>query len=84
MAKFIVSDLQMMSNPDLWPGDILPLKRKVEGKFPFELGLLLPIGENKCKVYLVNMYDLPKPIEEIPTLEYNTFQEILDAGWEID
>jgi len=83
------SELEIMQNHNNWPPgiDILPLKNlKVK---PWGIGILLPTGEPK--VFLVNICNLPFSIEvfglptkETPVEEYNTFQEIIDSGWQID
>lgn len=72
-------DIEMIYNPHLWPAyPILPMVRRVQGQLP-ECAIIIAGGGTK--LYHTNMYMEGK--DEVITA-FDSFEAILDAGWEID
>lgn len=66
-----------------WTYGILPLINKTRTSDPLGLaGALLDNG--KPCVYLVNIFNLPKDMETAKKEEFNSYEEIYDAGWRVD
>ena len=76
--KDIQSDLEVMSNPSNWFYMFLPIKNIKEER----VGIMLE-GYGP-KVFLHNMWNYPTPISKMEFIEFNSFQDILNAGWEVD
>jgi len=72
--------LEMMKYPVLWPHDILPLKRRTKETWP-EPGFLV---DNRPIIYKANIFELPDTLKEIEREEFNSHEELMEAGWEID
>jgi hypothetical protein len=80
MVNFIV-------DIDGWPRwPILPLKRKNEkASFGMDMGVIT-VG-NLTTVLLTDMFSLPRSQEEYDSMdkvEYNTINEMILDGWEVD
>jgi hypothetical protein len=75
-----MDDLQMIKHPKRWPVyPFLPLKRRVPNSFP-ECGYLC--DGFKFMVFKASMFD---PVtERTPTTKYNTAEEVIRDGWEVD
>ena len=77
--KIFISDLSF-----LWPRfPLLPLTRYVNGTL--QMGVL----HYKCNttVKLDNLYLVPEDFEsfaELPGIDYNSVQELLEDGWMVD
>ena len=73
-------DIKMMNTPDDWPAwPFLPLKRYIESHKSPECAILL--AGHGPKVVKCNMWSYDPKAE---TIEYTSFQELVDAGWIID
>ena len=90
MAEDRATDRDMIRNPSKWPVlDILPMTR---GSLS-ELGVIIndPVDKDVDPlnvVWLENMFLLPDTFEElvesVDRITYNSVDELLDAGWEVD
>lgn len=69
----ITKDLEFMKNPMEWPHMVLPIKRGMESA--------ILIG-NGPEIFLVNMWSLPQ--DNIESIKFNSFEEIIEAGWIVD
>jgi hypothetical protein len=85
-------DLQVMSNPGLWPTwPFLPLVRRRPGGAE-ELGLLFDqsvcgLTGHRCTVFIGNLFLLPRNLDaflDLPREVYDTFEEVAAAGWGVD
>ena len=80
----MIDDLEFMKNPNLWPHLVLPIKRYLEEeKFP-QIGIVTPFLST---VYLVNLYDdswQSVAFKDMPSIEYEDFQAVIDDGWIVD
>ena len=77
-----MSNLEMMRNPNTWPDYALPVKRDINSQL--ECAVLMGNGP---EVFLINIWDLPKAIlakNDVETIQYNSFEEIIEAGWIVD
>lgn len=78
-------DLQMMQDPDEWPyWPQLPLKRRFRDKprKPGPMyGFLVAIPELRPIVF-VGLIGAVQ--ENRPTIEYSSFEELLEDGWLVD
>ena len=82
-------NLNMMKSPDDWPvWPYLPLKRKVEGRPPLISFLYYDDEDGPypilygCSIYAVQ--DNDPPLHLCPRTGYDSFEAILDEGWEVD
>lgn len=84
-------DLKMMASPNKWPvHPLLPVKRhRKGGGFP-ECGVMVTIASERFKVFRIAMYKLEgrswsaAELCELPHEVYNSFEEIVAAGWMVD
>ena len=77
-----MTNLEMMRNPNTWPDFALPVKRDIDSQL--ECAVLMGNGP---EVFLINFHRLPKAILDkidIETIQYNSFEEIIEAGWVVD
>jgi len=77
-----MTNLEMMKNPIAWPDLALPIKRDINSKF--ECAILMGNGP---EVFLININNLSKAIltkNDVKTIQYNSFEEIIKAGWVVD
>ena len=72
-----MSDLDIMKSSSQWPGLALPIKKGKNSDT--EYAVLLG---NSPEIFLVNIWDLPK--ENIESVKFNSFEEIIEAGWIVD
>ena len=88
-------DLAMMKNPSNWPRfPILPLKIQAKDKFPFKLCSCPRVGYlinfRRTEVFLGCIFDIPNntSLKEFcksqNSIQYNSFEEIIQAGWLVD
>ena len=69
--------LEFMKSPDKWPiWPRLPLVNRSTNRAGF-------LVEGGFKVYLANIYD-KVPFSAMESTTYDSFQEVVDAGWEVD
>jgi hypothetical protein len=89
-APVEMTDGDFIRNPDLWPvWPRLPVKRYAPGSHHAEMGVVLdesggldgPLPE-PVRVYLGNLYD--DAIQHREYLRYETVDDMLGAGWEVD
>ena len=71
-------DIDIVSKPNLWPGLLLPVKRRGQ-RLP-EIGFLT--GEGPF-VYLGNVFDPAEGFNK-PPIVYSDFKALLEDGWEVD
>lgn len=87
------ADRRMMMTPDLWPlGAMLALTRP--GDPQPELGMMLSVaGVSRTCVFTVSMFDqrlvglshgYREQQDEIPRIDYESIDAILEAGWRMD
>jgi hypothetical protein len=87
-----VRELHILSHPVLWPTwPFLPvIRRQVE---QVELGLLFDalavchLPGYRCTVFRANLFALPRRLEDflsLPREVFDTFEELVAAGWHID
>ena len=84
--------LQFVSNPELWQyWPFLPLVRRKGNEQ--ELGVLYDALHAKnlpgysCTVFAANLFQLPSTVEEflaLPKEVFDTWEELLAAGWTVD
>ena len=72
-----MTDLETMQNPNKWFDFVLPIKRNTDNSL--ECAVLMGNGP---EVFLVNLWDLPK--ENVESVKFNSFEEIIEAGWIVD
>jgi hypothetical protein len=81
------ADLKMISEPNEWPNVIiLPLVNREERNLPRCAFLVRGDGPN---LYKKNMFELVggpllPQLADVPTTEFESFEAILEAGWEVD
>lgn len=86
MAYTKNDELRMMSNPMLWPNLALPLvnrKNRKSHEGPI-CGMLNGSGPT---IYLINMWDSShagKRWDELPQKTYESFEAMVEDGWEVD
>lgn len=83
-------DLDTIKNPDVWAmWPFLPVKNKTNKTLPKEPDGLYPLATMLAeegppyKLYNVNIFNMPKELPE-PKWTYQTVEEMLDSGWEVD
>jgi len=92
MARDRAVDRDMILNPSKWPIlDALPMTKQVSNIQ--ELGVIInhPVVESADPlnvVWLENMFFLPDTFEElervVERVVFNSVDELLDAGWEVN
>lgn len=73
-------DLYMLQHPELWIQPVLPLVKRKQ----FKAAILIP-GKGPT-LYLGNMFSLTSLDDALalPKVEYASFEDILNDGWEVD
>jgi hypothetical protein len=86
-------DLFFMSTPALWAAwPMLPVvRRRADGDF--DTGLMYDtrgaarLAGLAATVFLANLFLLPRTLDEflaLPRETYDTFEEVIAAGWRVD
>lgn len=79
-------DVAFMKDSDNWPAwPFLPLKKYKSNDSV--CGVLWVADNKKAIIHLGNMFNLPKTKEEfkkLPTITYNSFEELVNDGWCVD
>ena len=86
MKRELRDDRAMLLTPADWPlRPYLPVKRiRAPGEFP-ELGVIAEGVDSPFKVYLCDLFELPKlNLPDVPTQAYDTVDALLAAGWIVD
>jgi len=79
-----MTDLEMMKKPNEWPAvTYLPLvnRGKTKENMP-SCGVL--VSGHGSKIYLLNIWDTPKPLSEYETIDFDSLEDLSEAGWEVD
>jgi hypothetical protein len=75
-------DVKMMRSPIEWPRwPMLPVKRS-EKTGPPECGIMWATGEPI--VYHCNMWAIPDDLTKAPQTKYDSFDAVVEAGWQVD
>tara|TARA_B100000749_G_scaffold34911_1_gene24179 strand:+ start:3858 stop:4091 length:234 start_codon:yes stop_codon:yes gene_type:complete len=70
--------LEFMGDPNKWPRwPQLPLVNRNTRQAGF-------LVEGSTKVYLANIYDTVHGLSDIESISYDSFEEVVTAGWEVD
>jgi hypothetical protein len=86
-------DLHFMGDPSLWPTwPFLPLvRRHAHGRTDygvlFDAQAVCDLTGYRCTVYLSNVFTLPRTLDQflaLPKEVYDTFDELVAAGWRVD
>ena len=89
MTPSETKDLAFLRNPDNWPNwPMLPVVKRHRGTAPFDCGLFIHgLG---CKVYNLNMFDLPKgvdtwqaAVQDVEYVEYSCPDDLI-SDWRVD
>lgn len=86
LDEYQQQDLAILQDPNQWPNIIIPMVFRKSPGMP-DCGLLVKgLGS---KLFLKNMWELKTGIlrpqlEGVPTLEFDSFETMLEAGWEVD
>ena len=74
--------IEFMKHPDLWPRwPILPVV--IRGSDP-KSGVMIELNKRvEPIVYEGYMFDMAN-INDMPPIEYDSFEALVDAGWEVD
>jgi hypothetical protein len=85
--------LAVLSTPDRWPvWPLLPLIRHQAGG-EYDCGLVYDFPGTggppglACTVWLTNLFTLPETLDAflaLPHETFDTFEELLGAGWRVD
>ena len=81
-------DVTFLNSPALWPNwPVCPVKRydQCPGMMP-TCGLVFDLAGCKPAVYLLNMWELSTPgsVENAAKQEFESFAELVAAGWMVD
>lgn len=77
----------MMENPTRWPCMYLPVKRRVKKRFGSDTMQVGILNGNGPTVYTISMFDSKwagYKFEEMPKIEYDSFDAIVEDGWIVD
>lgn len=77
--------LKILNNPE-WPNFIIPLVLYSDCSFPKSAFLIHGDG---CKLYMKDMYlleegELVPQLKDIPIIEFENFEMMLETGWEME
>ena len=73
-------DLETMRNPEDWPRwPLLPLVKRKE----HVLGVLIDNNEIRTTVVVMNIWN-PKNYGDCEQIHYDSFEDIVASGWEVD
>jgi hypothetical protein len=82
-----------MASPSLWISwPFLPLGRRISGH-ELQLGVLIDTSAFtsltgfRCTVFRANLFAMPRSVEQLLTLPretFDTFEELVAAGWLVD
>ena len=94
----LAEDLEMLQRPGRWPHwPVLPVKRP-DPRFSSgrhstsfnQFGLMVAVPERRYHVYLGHRIDVAGPgtlagvLDQLPRVEYSSYEEILVDGWVVD
>jgi hypothetical protein len=92
-AQQRVRNLLFLTNPKRWPvWPFLPLVRHTSAGED-DCGLLCDmenwhgLAGHRCTVFVTNLFLLPETLDEfldLPKEVFDTFEELLEAGWRVD
>jgi hypothetical protein len=92
-SKVRERNLLFLTDPKRWSHwPFLPLMRSTSAQ-DYDCGLLCDLEKSfglsgfRCTVFLCNLFLLPPTLEELlalPKESFDTFEELLTAGWRID
>ena len=69
---------EFMESPDKWPRwPRLPLVNRKTGKSGF-------LVEGATSVFLANIWDEVKSLHDLESEKFDTFDDVVNAGWEVD
>ena len=92
-AQSPLRDLHFMGDPALWTTwPFLPLVRRpshgeLECGLLFDAHRVMELTGYRCTVFLTNLFTLPPTLDEfiaLPKEVYDTFDELIGAGWRVD
>ena len=73
-------DLTMMKDKNMWPGDVLCLKRSI--KYTPNTGFLTHVSP---QIAIGNIFDVIYDGAEVTEVKsYNSFEELIADGWRVD
>lgn len=82
-------DVEFLQKPSLWPYyPACPIKRQSGSPMP-ECAVIFNVKGNETTVILANMFEIPSMsfreiYDKYPVKKYDSFQAIIDDGWECD
>lgn len=82
-------EVAMMTTPDVWPHTfVLPLKHKNSDGQTDNWGFMYSGVDvvAEPKIYIGNMFEIDRKMDltKFDTICYDTFEEVVDAGWVVD
>jgi hypothetical protein len=86
-AEQLAEDKALMMNQNEWTHQfLLPLRRSVAGKSWPECGFLTNEIGQKFRIWLGNIFDVAEKgyWDDLPYIEYGSFDAILGDGWYVD
>jgi hypothetical protein len=92
-SKVRERNLLFMTDPKRWSHwPFLPLMRSISEQ-DYDCGLLCDLEKSfglsgfRCTVFVCNLFEVPPTLQELlalPKETFDTFEELLAAGWRID
>jgi hypothetical protein len=86
-------DLHFLGNPDLWVmWPFMPVIRfspdgRIDYGVLFDAQKVCNITGYRCTVFLTNVFSVPRRLDQFLTLPrevFDTFDELIAAGWRVD
>lgn len=86
MTDHQIENLSIIIHSDDWPNVVLPMVKRGNPKGP-ECAFL--VRNHGSKLYLHNMFALETgllepQLVELPTKKFDSFEAIIEDGWEVD
>ncbi len=79
-------DKLIIRDPNKWPQwPYLPVKKHL--RYELKCGVIIEDGAKDVTIYMTNLFNLPKTSAEfkaLPQVKYNSVDELLNDGWEVD
>ena len=75
-----IREIDFIKNPSEWPNIVLPMKKWHDD----DLICGIIFSSMLTTVFLSNMFDIPKRLEDMKKVEYPTVEAMVADGWVVD
>jgi hypothetical protein len=92
LNEYQQKDLALINNPSQWPSIVLPLvnRKRTLDNAPRCAFLVRNHNNRLYRLYLMNIWELQEDISlesqlrNVPSIEFESLEAMLEDGWEVD